>query len=363
MAQSGEVLIERAERAAPGDSALQSAADGHREALSASLRQSRLWSFMTERFLRVLPLVAVVLAAAIGGLASLAAGRLSKRFSRPVGELVEWTERIARSEPLPEGTPESAEVREFVRLREALRKMDDELADARRREVESARLRAWTQMARGVAHEIKNPLTPMSLAAGMLAKDAEGPAREAADVLLEEIGRLDEMARTFAQLGRMPEGPTAKVNLEELLLALAALHSTEGIPIRVSCAGDPPVILGHHEVLDRVFRNLLVNAVEASQASGEGVDVILNRDGRQVRVSVLDRGAGIPDELLETIWLPDVTTKHRGTGLGLALVRQGVLAHGGEARARAREGGGAEFEVVLPLEVDPIARDGDAWTS
>ena len=135
------------------------------------------------------------------------------------------------------------------------------------------------------------------------------------------------------------------------------------------------MVRGHYDVLERVFRNLLVNAVEASAtaAAGDGtspggssaihsagaveaargeerpVDVDIARSNGSVRVTIRDRGAGLPDGLSDSIWLPDVTTKARGTGLGLAIVRQGVDAHGGRVRARNAQGGGAEFEVVLPV--------------
>jgi nitrogen fixation/metabolism regulation signal transduction histidine kinase len=349
VAESGEELIGEAGRAAPGDTALARAAETHRADLSESLRRSRLWSFMTGRVQRVLPLLGLSLAVVVAMSASLAAGRLSRTFSRPVSELVDWTERIARFEPLPPEAGAPGDVLEFARLRESLRRMADELGEARRRELEAARLRAWTDMARRVAHELKNPLTPMRLAATTLARDQTGPGAEAAHVLLEEIGRLDEMARSFAQLGRMPEGPPSEVDLEELLADLARRHATDDLPIRVTRSGEVPLLVGHYEVLRRLFGNLLVNAVEASVTNGTGVEVTLRRSDGEVRVAVRDHGAGIPEEMLEAIWLPDVTTRTRGTGLGLALVRQGAAAHGGRARARNVEGGGAEFEVVLPL--------------
>jgi nitrogen fixation/metabolism regulation signal transduction histidine kinase len=350
VAGSGEALVDEALRAAPGDSAVVRAAEAHREALSASVRQSRLWAFVAERFARALPLLALASVLLLAAVAFVAAGVLSRSFSGPVTELVGWTQRIAASETLPAQSDDpSAEVVEFAELRDALRRMADDLAEGRRRDVESARLRAWTEMARRVAHDLKNPLTPMQLAAGMLAGSGDERTRAAAEVLAEEIARLDEMARSFSQLGRAPESPVSDVDVGELLDRLAERHGTDVTPIRVQVAGKA-VVSGHYDLLERVFRNLLVNAVEASSPGAGPVDVSVGRSNGCVRVRVRDHGSGLPEGLADSIWLPDVTTKRRGTGLGLAIVKQGVETHGGKVDARNAAGGGAVFDVELPVE-------------
>ncbi|HEX9886897.1 MAG TPA: ATP-binding protein [Longimicrobiales bacterium] len=359
VAESGQELIDAARRAVPNDTVVAATAAAHGEALSASVRWSRLWSFVTDRAVSVLPLLALLTAGAIALLALLTARRLSRGFSRPIQELVGWTGMIARGDPLPAaptGVDRSDE--EFQVLRTALRDMADELQEARRREVRSARLEAWTEMARRVAHEIKNPLTPMRMAAATFARAEDRAVAGSAEVLLEEIGRLDEMARSFSQFGRMPEGPPSDVDMVELLESLAAQHDGTAAAISVEATEDLPMVRGHYDVLRRAFRNLLVNAVEAVEerrGTSDGRDAVtvrLDRTADGLRVRVMDRGTGIPQELLEDVWMPDVTTKRRGTGLGLAVVRQAVDAHGGTAVARSRTDGdeGAEFEIVLPLE-------------
>lgn len=356
VASSGRALMDAAREAAPGDPVVEEAARRHGEALSSSVRQSRLYTVVTERVVSLLPLAALVAALILAGLAAWTAGALSRSFSEPIGELVGWTSRISRGEPLPSAPDEGHATAEFDTLRRALRTMASDLQAARDREVEGARLRAWTEMARRVAHELKNPLTPMRMSAGTLARSEDPRARAAAGQLMEEVARLDDMARTFAQFGRMPEGPAAPVDLGEILQGLVARH--DGNPVRVRLRLDPgvPLVPGHHDVLARALRNLVVNAQEAVQeAGGGGVEVHLGATPRGVRIRVSDDGPGIPPELLDRIWLPDVTTKRLGTGLGLALVQQAVEAHGGRVWAENVEPRGASFVMELP-EGDPQPR-------
>lgn len=355
VAESGRSLIDALEEAGVEDPAVLEAAGTHREALSESVRLSRLYAFVTERFLSLLPVAALLTGLVIVALALLTARWLSRGFGRPIVELAGWTERIAREEPLPSPGPEErSEMAEVATLRAALRRMAEELAEGRRRAVEAARLRSWTNLARSVAHELKNPLTPMRMAAATLGRGREGAEAEAAAVLREEIDRLDEMARTFSQFGRVPEGPRSRVALRELLDGLARQHDFGSVPVRVS--GEEVEVTAHHGALERALRNLLLNAVEA-QEEGEGgpapsaeVELAVARDDGWAVIRVADRGPGIPPELMDEIWNPDVTTKRRGTGLGLALVRRAVEFHDGSVSAENRPGGGAVFTLRLPRD-------------
>lgn len=355
VAASGSRLVREAERAAPGDSTLAAAAEAHERALSESLRRSRMWSFVAERTLAALPVVALLGGVLAGVAAFVAAGWLAAGFSRPVRELVGWTERISRRESLPPPAPtELRGATELQALRSAFREMASDLEAARDEEVRSARLRAWTEMARRVAHELKNPLTPMRMAATTLARRDDPTDADTGRVLLEEIGRLDEMARTFAQFGRMPESPPSDVDLGELLAGLVARHVESGIEIELRVDGDTPLVRGHYDLLERSFRNLLLNALEAVLQAGAttapAVRIAVDRVDGGARVRIRDRGPGIPVDLLDDVWMPDVTTKRQGTGLGLAIVKQAMDAHGGTARARNldRDGWGCEFEVLIP---------------
>jgi two-component system, NtrC family, nitrogen regulation sensor histidine kinase NtrY len=351
---SGAALIRAAEET--GDPALAAAAAAHREELAASVTHARRWEYVLRRGVALVPAVALALALLLTLAGVAASRRLGRRLSRPVEELVGWAGRVARREPLPVEETRAARD-EFGVLRDAFRRMATELETSRVRELETERSRAWVAMARSVAHELKNPLTPMRLA--LHALERAGPVgdaeREAVAVLAAESARLEELARGFSQLGRPPEGPPAPVDLGEMLTYLLRTHLPPGAAAEPDLAEDLPLVTGHHDVLSRAFANLLLNAGEAVAArDGARVHVAVRQVGACVEVRIADDGDGIAPEHLERIWEPDFTTRARGTGLGLALVRQAVLAHGGRVAARNRPGGGAELVVTLPAVAAPI---------
>ena len=378
IAESGRIVLDAAQNAAARDSALAAALEQHRDHLSASLVLARRWAFLSERVAAALPFLALGLAAVLGALALVGSRRLARDLARPIRELVEWTERLAREEPLPPPTPgEPLATREIQALRDALRSASTELAAARRRALEAARVRAWGEMARRVAHEMKNPLTPLRIAAHRLstALGADPELRDSLQVLEEETERLEELARQFAALGRPPAGPPSPVDLRELLTALLASDVPPGIETRVEAPADLPLVEANYDALLRAFRNLIRNAVEAleNRDGDRRIEVRLSAeavahggvdparagtrgersDGAStsrgwIEVVVADNGPGLPPGAEERVFDPDFTTRARGTGLGLPIVRQTVRAHGGEVTGRNRPEGGAEFIVRLP---------------
>lgn len=348
MAESGRELLQRAERSA--DPALTNAARAHRRELSASLVQARRWKYLSDRLTIALPLATLLLGAALVWTSARSARRMARGLSRPVKELVGWAERLGRGEALPAPTTGGRdEAGEIGALRVAFRGMESELAELRSRELEAERMQSWARMARTVAHELKNPLTPMRLAVRTLqARQAPPDVREALEVIAAESARLDELARSFSQFGRLPEGPESEIDLREMLDYLLRSHLPPGVAPRLKAPVDLPSIHGHHDALSRVFANLLLNAADAMEGEGS-VTVVLRLLGEEVEVRIADNGPGISEENLPRIWEPDFTTRSRGTGLGLALVRQTIRSHGGRVEARNRTEGGAEFRVVLPI--------------
>ena len=246
--------------------------------------------------------------------------------------------------PLPAGPPTHG-APEFEALRQALRELATALDQARDKELEAERLRAFREVARRVAHEIKNPLTAMRIAVDQVRRSGAQTA-VAVDVLSAETDRLDRLAKEFAEFGRLPEGPKSEVDMVDLLVDLGKSAVPPEIAVTVRANGAPCTILGQYDPLRRAFANLLRNAAEAMGGRGP-IDVEVARDGQGLVVTIADHGPGIPEELRPRVFEPYFTTKRDGTGLGLALVRQTIEAHHGTIQVSETTGGGATFAIVL----------------
>jgi two-component system, NtrC family, nitrogen regulation sensor histidine kinase NtrY len=182
---------------------------------------------------------------------------------------------------------------------------------------------------------------------------------EVADVIDQEVGRLEELAAQFSALGRPPEGPATAIDMGELVTSVVETDVPPAIDAGLDVASALPPVVGHYDGLFRAFRNLIRNAVEAVEHATDPrvrITVRLVREAgggpgggvAWVETAIADNGPGLPAGREDRIFEPDFTTKTRGTGLGLALVRQAIEADGGVVRAASREGGGAELVVLLP---------------
>ena len=305
-----------------------------------------------ETYLRYYAAGFAALVLALGALAIIAAirlaGHLSRQLSRPIDELVGWTRLIRRRMPLPAGAPTRG-APDFEALRQALRELATALEAAREQELEAERLRAFREVARRVAHEIKNPLTAMRIAVDQLRRSG-GPADRRTDMAVEVMGaeteRLHQLAKEFSEFGRLPEGPKSEVDLVDLLMDLGKSAVPSEVDVSVRANGEPCKLLGHYDPLRRAFANLLRNASEAMGGRGS-IEIAVSRDGNGLAVTIADHGAGIPDDLRQRVFEPYFTTKQDGTGLGLALVRQTIEAHNGSITVAETPGGGATFSIVL----------------
>lgn len=348
VAEGGQRAIEAA-RSAPGDSATLALLREHEQALGESRVLARRFSFLAERTVGVLLGVGIFLLALLTFLASRVAGHLSRQLSRPLDELVGWADRIARGErsPLPTST-EARGAPEFGVLRERMRTMAADLEEGRRSAIEAERLAAFRESARQVAHELKNPLTPIRFALATLRNKGAPELHDTLDVLDTETRRLEAMAKNFAQFGRLPEGPTADVDLADLARETirATLPETMTHEVVVECP-EAPIVRGQHDALLRALANILLNAVDATSGRGH-VRVRVCKRNAELLLAVRDNGVGIAPEALERIWDPYVTAKTGGTGLGLAIVKQTVISHGGRTDAVSTPGEGTEIQLYFP---------------
>lgn len=331
----------------PADSAVLSA---HEQELSTSVTNAGKFAFLARKFTPQLLLLAVLLLAALTVLASRVAGHLSRQLSRPLQEIVGWTELIRRGVPLP-AKSEGRGAPEFELLRGGMRQMAVDLEAGRRSALEAQRLEVFRESARQVAHELKNPLTPIRFAVDRLKRNVGPELSDAVEVLVIESARLESMARSFAQFGKLPEGPTSEVDMGELLREVARTTVPSHITFVLELSPDTPLVRGQHDALGRSVSNVLLNAVDACGESGTITASVFTResaDGREVEVAIRDSGAGIAAARLPTIWDPYVTGKAGGTGLGLAIVKQTVVAHRGRVEAESEPGKGALIRLIFP---------------
>ena len=323
----------------------------HLDEVSASISLARRAETFLRYYTAGVAVVILLLGAGVLYAAVNVAGHLSRQLSRPIDELVGWTSLIRRQEALPAaGGPASRGAPEFEALRLALRELAGALASARERELEAERLRAFREVARRVAHEIKNPLTSMRIAVDqMRRKDGMTELRKetAMEVMAAETDRLERLAREFADFGRLPEGPPSEVDLVELLEELGRTSVPDEVAVRLTANGGPRMIVGHYEPLRRAFANLYRNAAEAMHGKGT-IDVTVTGEGAGLAVTIADHGPGIPAELRQRVFEPYFTTKADGTGLGLALVRLTLESHRGTIAISETPGGGATFAIVFP---------------
>ncbi|MFI5244948.1 MAG: sensor histidine kinase [Gemmatimonadales bacterium] len=330
----------------------------HERQLATSVSYAHRFEYLTQRLVPIVLISGLVGLALLTLLASGSAGHLTRQLSRPLHELVGWTELIRRGEELPtfakaRGAPE------FGVLRERMRQMATDVEAGRRAAVEAERLAAFRESARQVAHELKNPLTPIRFAVDRLKRGVPPELADAVEVLSTESARLEAMARSFAQFGRLPEGPASDVDVADLVRAAARTSVPSHLSCTVESATDVPLLHGHHDALSRAMSNVLLNAVEACGASGSiTVHVSARRShaGLEIVIAIRDTGVGIAAERINSIFEPYVTDKTGGTGLGLAIVKQTVLAHGGRVEAESARGSGTEIRLIFPA--DNMATEG-----
>jgi signal transduction histidine kinase len=338
------------------------ALDRHQAELRQSAQLARRFDFVTGRSIRLVLAGAVLVVALVAVGASRVAGHLSRQLSRPLDELVGWTGLIRRGRPIPahidrRGAPE------FEVLRSGMRTMAGELEAGRRRALEAERADAFRESARRFAHELKNPLTPIRFAVDRLRRGAPEALRDTVEVLAEEASRLEVMAKSFAQFGRLPDGPAAEVDVAELVTRVAESAVPDWLTLELACTPGLPLVTGYHEPLVRAVTNVLLNAVDATPPGGTiGVSVTLetagstadaanstHADTKQVVITVRDTGCGIAPEARSRIFDPYVTTKPGGTGLGLAIALQTLQAHRGTIEVASELGRGTTMTMRLPV--------------
>jgi nitrogen fixation/metabolism regulation signal transduction histidine kinase len=316
---------------------------------------------------------AAALAAVFGAsIAVLLAVLLAPAVTRPVSAVADAVERIGQgARSLKLDTRAGGEAGKLVAAFNRMARNLDE-AEARLRRAE--RIAAWRDIARQMAHEIKNPLTPIQMAVEMLRKarernlpDFDALFDEETRIVLEEVARLRRLVENFSRFARAPKPRPEPVNVTDVVAHVVGLQATAGTA-EVTGEAEPelPVIRADREQLTQVLVNLVANACfaaeERARKSPEKGPAAVHVSARnlgdgQVAITVEDNGGGIDPTVMSRLFEPYVTTKQGqgGTGLGLAVVYRIVHDHGGSVTAETSPEG-TRFEVVLPVE-GPRAAD------
>ncbi len=286
-------------------------------------------------------------------IAFLAARLLARALSRPLLSLVEGTRRVREGDLQVQLPVEAGD--ELGLLVESFNAMTSDLRDSREKLGRAERVATWAGAARRIAHEIKNPLTPITLSLHRLGKrtdllpdEERRVARECLQSILEEVENLKNLAGEFSQFSRLPSPKPAPVDLNDLLRKVAPLYlEGQAIDIDWKLADDSPAPFADRELLWRVFSNLIKNAVEAMEGKGLLTLETGVHENRVVAI-VADNGPGILEKERNRIFTPYYTRKQEGSGLGLALVDRIIHEHGGSITVDDFPGGGTRFRILLP---------------
>jgi two-component system nitrogen regulation sensor histidine kinase NtrY len=252
---------------------------------------------------------------------------------------------------------------EVGQLAEAFNEMTRQLAEQRERLVQTERVAAWRELARRLAHELKNPLFPLQLTVENLQRAREQGAHQFDEVffestatLREELENLKTIVSRFSDFAKMPPPQFEPVDVNELVRSTVKLFEPQLAPV-----GRPPITpelyLDEHLprpqadpiLLRRALENLILNSLDAMPAGGT-LTVRTGQRSGAVRLEITDTGQGLTPEECARLFTPYYTTKRHGTGLGLAIVQSVVSDHGGRIEVESAPGAGATFRIELPME-------------
>lgn len=298
-------------------------------------------------------LLVAALVLALTGVALVVATGLARAMTRPLRELEAALERVAAGEL--ETRVVATGARELRSLGERFNAMTAGLLAARTALAEAEREAAWREVARRLAHEFKNILTPISLSlhrlrlrAHQVPEEHRAAVSESLTAMDQALGDLARLAEQFTQYARLPEPRFERLDLAQVVRDAAQLHEPERVRVVLAPAATPLPVSADRLLLSRAVHNLLLNACEASP-DGATVEVRAAIEGGEAVVEILDRGSGLAPEVVERLFEPYISTKARGSGLGLSLVRDIAAQHGGRVTLVDRDGGGARACLSLPL--------------
>jgi nitrogen fixation/metabolism regulation signal transduction histidine kinase len=285
---------------------------------------------------------------------------ISARVTRPVEQLARAARAVADGN-WDVHVDDARTTGEIKVLADAFDTMTRQLVDHRDRLVQAERVAAWRELARRLAHELKNPLFPLRITIDNLRRAKSLPPGEFDEVFTESLttlqtglGNLNTVIGRFSEFAKMPAPEFAQVSVNEIVEQSASLFRAQ-----LTSPGHPPVtvtldldaslgtIRGDGEQLRRVMQNLLLNAIDAMPQGG-ALRIVTCRDNAVVRIDVADTGQGLTEEERRRLFTPYYTSKQHGTGLGLAIVQSVVADHAGKIWVDSEPGRGTTFHIELP---------------
>ena len=293
--------------------------------------------------------------------AILLSGWIASRVTRPVERLASAARQVAEGNWDTQVQATSSD--ELGELADSFNRMTRELVEQKEQLVQTERVAAWRELARRLAHELKNPLFPLQLTVeNLLRARQQSPElfeeifRESSATLLAEISNLKAIISRFSEFSKMPQPQFQLVNLNESARAVARLFQAQfqtrergSIECNLELDDQIPEVPADPDLLHRAISNLVLNAMDAMPDGGH-LTIRTGHDAHSVSIEVADTGTGLTPEECERLFTPYYTSKQHGTGLGLAIVQSVVSDHAGKITAESTPGHGTTFRIRLPLK-------------
>jgi nitrogen fixation/metabolism regulation signal transduction histidine kinase len=278
---------------------------------------------------------------------------LARSITKPILVLVKGAEEIARGNlDYQVQTKAKGEIGTLV---EAFNSMTVDLKENRRKLLQAERVAAWKDIARRIAHEIKNPLTPIQLAIFRLRRNLNTEHEkyvelfdECSDTIVNEIENLRNLADEFSKFAKMPEPKFQPCDVNKLVQETLSLYENlpNGINVNAQLAPELPQANLDEGQIKQVLHNIIKNAIEAMPNGGK-LQVITGLDDDKISIEITDTGCGMSEEVKSKLFTPYFTTKQKGTGLGMAIVQRIIEQHDGEIDVKSQEGVGTTVRILL----------------
>lgn len=328
-----------------------------RERIESALSMVNTLSLIKESILqkKMIWLLATFIMSALLALTWIVSQRLSRDMTSSMRSLVSGMRQVAEGNLSYQISAKGND--EFRFIIDQFNNMILDLRTTRHRLLQAERLAAWQTVARQMSHEIKNSLTPIALSLHRMKSqlpDSSPDAQQSLKIIEEEMTIFQNMATEFSDFARMPELVHSQIQLNILIESTIKLfnHTTAIIGFHLDLDPKLPSIIADHDQIKRVLNNLIKNTVESIEQRGDiWIETRWKKEDHQIEVSIRDGGKGMDAVTMERIFEPYYTTKKRGTGLGMAMVKKIIDAHEGIIQITSKPGNGTCVRILLPVQI------------